>query len=100
MWMRTAVPILVDEEPSPFQKICPLADSGNGISYNDYLDRIHFLNTDLTVSVHREPVGDWFCSRAISHWQADGTGVADAELFDRAGPVGRALQHVLLMPAS
>jgi hypothetical protein len=99
IWVRTTVPILADEEPSSFQKICPLADSGNGISYNDYLDKIHFLNTDLTLSVHREPVGDWFCSRAISHWQPDGTGLADAELFDTSGPVGRALQNVLLMPA-
>lgn len=99
IWVRTKVPILADEEPSPFQKVCPLADSGNGISYNDYLDKVHFLNTDLSVAVHRPPVGDWFCSKAVSHWQADGIGMADAELFDVSGPVGRAVQNVLLMPA-
>jgi hypothetical protein len=98
MWMRTLVPILADEEPSPFQRICPLADSGNGISYNDYLDKVLFLNTDLSVALHRDPAGDWFCSKVISHWHSDGTGMADAELFDAAGPVGRAVQNVLLMP--
>ena len=30
-WMRTKVPILADEEPSPFQRISPLADCGNGV---------------------------------------------------------------------
>jgi hypothetical protein len=99
MWMRTKVPMLADEEPSPFQRICPLADSGNGISYNDYLDRVLFLNPDLTVTLARDPVGEWFCTRAVSHWHPDGTGLADAELFDIQGPVGRALQSVLLMPA-
>lgn len=99
MWARTMVPILPDEEPTGFQRICPLADSGNGISYNDYLDRVLFLNTDLLVSLARDPEGEWFCSKAISHWGRDGTGLADAELFDSRGPVGRATQNLLLNPA-
>jgi hypothetical protein len=99
IWLRANRPILADEEPSPFQKICPLADSGNGISYNDYLDKVHFLNPDLSLSLHRDPIGEWFASKAISHWQPDGTGMADAELFDTAGPVGRAVQSILLMAA-
>ena len=99
IWLRTQVPILADEEPSPFQRICPLADSGNGISYNEYLDRVLFLNPDLSLTLHRAPQGEWFCSRAISHWQPDGIGMADAELFDTHGPVGRAVQTVLLAPA-
>jgi hypothetical protein len=99
VWMRTIVPILPDEEPSGFQRICPLADSGNGLSYNDYLDKILFVNTDLTVSLIREPAGEWFGSRVVSHWQRDGTGLADAELFDPTGPLGRATQSLLLMPA-
>lgn len=100
MWMRTRVPIIAGEEASPFQRICPLADCGNGISYNEYLDRVLFVNADLTVVLHREPVGEWFCSRAVSHWQPDGTGLADAELFDVRGPVGRALQTLVLTPVA
>jgi hypothetical protein len=99
VWMRSIVPILDDEEPSPFQRICPLADSGSGISANDYLDKILFVNPDLSVSLHCDPIGEWFCSRAVSHWQPDGTGMADAELFDINGPVGRAVQNVLLAAA-
>jgi hypothetical protein len=98
MWMRTKVPILADEEPSPVQRICPLADCGNGISYNGSLASMDFINPDLNLSLHREPVGEWFCSKAVSFWQADGTGLADAELFDIEGPVGRAVQNLLLNP--
>ena len=98
LWMRSKVPILADEEPTGYQRLCPLADSGNGISYNDYLDKVRFLNTDLLLSFVREPQGEWFSARAVSHWQPDGTGLADAELFDRDGPVARATQNLLLMP--
>jgi hypothetical protein len=33
LWMRS-VPLLPDEATSPFQRMCPLADCGNGISSN------------------------------------------------------------------
>ncbi len=98
VWLRPKVPILADEEPSPFQRICPLADSGNGISWNEYLDRVAFVNPDLTIALHRDPIGEWHASRTVSHWQADGTGMSDAELFDTRGPVGRAIQTLLLVP--
>lgn len=99
IWART-VPLLDDEEPSGFQRLCPLADSGNGISFNQPLDEVLFVNPDLVISVHRPPVGEWIGSRVISHWRSDGTGLTDAELFDQTGSVGRATQTLLLNPAT
>lgn len=96
-WMWS-IPMLPGEEPSPFQRICPLADSGNAISRNAEPDAYAFLNADLTIVLHREPEGAWLGSRAVSHWQPDGRGLADAELFDQRGPVGRALQTLLVRP--
>ena len=98
MWMRTLVPLLAGEEPSPFQRIAPLADCGNGISYNAYLDEAHFVNPDLTVWLHRPPGGEWHASHAVSHWHPSGVGVAEAVLFDTTGPVGGAVQTLLLFP--
>ena len=98
LWFRALVPILEGEEPSPFQRICPLADSGNGISFNHYLDEVFFLNADLTLSLHRPPAGEWHASRVLSHWHPTGIGSAEAVLFDRSGPVGTAIQNLLLTP--
>lgn len=95
MWLRT-VPMLPDEVPSPFQRICPLADTGNATSRNAEPDQVRFVNPDLTVALHRDPEGEWLGSSAVSHWQPDGVGLADALLFDRRGPVGRALQTLML----
>ena len=98
VWMRT-VPLLPDEVPSPFQRMCPLADCGNAFSRHAEPDQVQFVNTDLIVALHRDPVGEWFGSRVASHWQPSGVGLADALLFDDEGPVGRALQTLLLRPA-
>lgn len=94
-WLR-APALLVDETPSPFQSLCPLADCGNGISRNLDLDEMSFVNPDLTIALHRPPQSEWLASRAISHWQSNGIGLAHATLFDETGVVGVALQSLLL----
>jgi Acyl-CoA thioesterase C-terminal domain/Acyl-CoA thioesterase N-terminal domain len=95
VWMRT-VPLLPDEEMTPFQRISPLADCGNAFGRHAEPDQVQFINTDLLIALHRDPVGEWMGSRAGSTWQPTGIGLADAQLFDEAGPVGRALQTLLL----
>lgn len=97
LWMRTP-PLLPDERPSPFQSLCPLADCGSGISRNSEIDRVTFMNTDLTIVAHRRPRKAWLLSRAHSFWQSDGIGLAQAEIADAHGPVATVLQTLLLRP--
>ena len=89
-------PLLPGEDPSPFQRICPLADCGNAFSRHAGGDEIAFVNPDLTIALHRDPVGDWLGSRAVAQWQPDGIGLADALLFDDEGIVGKAMQTMIL----
>lgn len=98
MWMRT-LPLLSDEEPSGFQRICPLADCGNGVSRNGEATEFGFVNTDLTILLHRDPVGEWFAIDAVSRWESSGHGMSDSLLFDEQGAVGRALQSLIVQPA-
>lgn len=92
----STVPILPDEHASPFMRIAPLSDCGNAFSRHLEADVVQFVNTDLVIALHRDPVGDWLGSRVVSQWQPTGVGLADALLFDDEGPVGRALQTMLL----
>jgi hypothetical protein len=98
VWMNTA-DLLPDEAPSPFQRICPLADCGNAFSRHFEPNEVAFVNPDLTIALHRDPVGDWLGSKTVSQWQPNGIGLADAVLFDDVGPVGTALQTMILRPA-
>jgi hypothetical protein len=97
VWMRTP-PLLENEAQSPIQALCPLADCGNGISWNAPTSEMGFMNTDLTVNIHREPVSDWLAADSVSHWQPTGVGMSQSVLFDTEGPIGTALQTLVLFP--
>jgi hypothetical protein len=95
MWMRT-IPIIEGEAPSPFEKLCPLADCGNGISRNTDVDAASFVNPDLTVAVFRLPASDWLASESVSLWEPNGIGLSQSQLFDTRGAIGYALQTLIV----
>lgn len=95
LWMRTP-PLLADEVPSSFQRICPLADCGNAISRNGEVTEFGFLNADLTIHAHRETKAEWILSDSWSYWQGDGIGMSYAELSDENGPIATALQTLVI----
>ncbi len=97
IWMR-APALLAGETPSPFQRVCPLADCGNGTSRNAELTEASFVNPDLTVVLHRLPESEWLASSAISFWEPTGIGLSQATLFDEKGPIGSAVQTLLIQP--
>ena len=94
VWMRPRVPLVAGEETSPLERVFIAADSGNGVSAAlDWRSTI-FINTDLTVHLLREPLGEWVCLDAVTH--VDGLGMADSALYDERGRVGRAVQTLLV----
>ncbi|MFK7861977.1 MAG: thioesterase family protein [Granulosicoccus sp.] len=94
-WLKT-VPLLNYETPTPFQRICPLADCGNAFGRNAEPADVTFMNTDLTVVLHRDPDGEWLGTKSVGYWEPNGIGLADALLFDEHGVVGRAMQTLIL----
>jgi Thioesterase-like superfamily len=91
-WFRLDLPLVEGEEPSPAQRAIAAADFGNGISrildWHEWL----FVNTDLTVHLHREPEGEWVALDAETVLDANGSGLATSTLHDRRGPIGVAAQ--------
>ena len=59
-------------------------------------DGYRFINPDLTIYVHRLPVGEWVCLDAVTYAQSNGVGLAESWLFDEQGPIGRAAQSLLI----
>jgi hypothetical protein len=98
VWARQGVPLVGDEEPSGLQRLLTVADSGNGVSNRLDLRKWLFINTELTVHVHREPVGEWIALAAATAIGPDGIGTASSVLHDVNGPVGRGAQTLLVRP--
>ncbi len=95
VWMRT--PDLLQGEPmSPYQRLCPLADCGNALSRNVPGREINFINTDLSINIHRLPASDWIGAQFSSRWESSGIGLSSGLLFDTQGAIGVAHQTLLL----
>lgn len=95
-WSRLRVPVVPGEEPSPLQRTAAVADFGNGISrVVDFSTHI-FINADLTVALSRPPVGEWVGLDMVTRLSPDGYGQAETQVFDRHGPVGRAIQSLII----
>jgi len=95
-WIRLRVPVVADEETTPFERVAAAADFGNGISSWADFDALSFINPDLTISLHRLPIGEWICLDAASRLEPHGVGLADSALFDEQGPIGRSIQSLLV----
>jgi hypothetical protein len=96
VWMRSRVPLVPGEEFTPLGRVLVAADSGNGVSAALDWRRYLFINVDLSVHLHRMPAGEWVCLDAITLPEPDGVGLADTHLHDERGPIGRALQTLLV----
>jgi hypothetical protein len=96
-WFRLRVPVVAGEAVTPLQRVAAAADFGNGISsVVDWDDGWLFINPDLTVSLHRCPVGEWVGLEATTYPGRLGAGLAEAALYDESGRIGRSVQSLLL----
>jgi hypothetical protein len=96
VWARPRVDLVAGETASPLSRLLLLADTGNGLSRVLDVDTWWFINTELTVHVHRQPVGEWFLLAARSTLEVTGNGLTETELYDQEGRVGRAAQALLV----
>lgn len=96
-WIRLNHPLVAGEPTLPLCRVVAAADFGNGISaVLSRADGFSFVNPDLSVYLHREPVGEWICLDARSQVSATGVGLAESALWDEQGPIGRSLQALLI----
>jgi hypothetical protein len=98
VWFRLARPLVDDRPAGPLARVVAAADFGNGVSrvvdFDDYL----FVNTDLSVHLHREPQGEWVALDARTTLAPHGVGLARSLLSDERGPIGLAAQSLFVAP--
>lgn len=95
-WFRLIVPLVLGQPTSPAMRAVAAADFGNGVSWVLPADRYLFANADLSLHLHRPPQGEWI--GVLAQTQADGAGVGTtlSRLYDVQGPVGVAVQTLIL----
>ena len=98
VWSRLRVPVVAGEAPTGLQRAVAVADCGNGLSSRLDPARWWFINTELTVHLARQPVGEWVRVAARSLLDVGGAGLAGTELADRTGDFGRGAQALMVGP--
>jgi acyl-coenzyme A thioesterase PaaI-like protein len=95
-WFRLLLPLVAGEEPSPLQRVAAAADFGNGLSRALDFDTHLFVNTDLTVHLHREATGPWVAVEARTALDGAGVGQATTVLHDERGRLGIGAQSLFV----
>ncbi len=106
-WITTPLDLLPGQPMTPLERCAAVADLTFGLSGRSLLRqrivdvdawRVPMINTDTTIYWERPPVGDWFGFRHALLTDHEGIGVAEVDLSDTGGRLGRSLQAMLANP--
>ncbi|MGV9349864.1 thioesterase family protein [Streptomyces spiralis] len=96
VWARQRIPLVAGEQDTPLTRALTLADSSWAVAFElDHVQRL-VINTDVTLALHREPIGEWLCVRSATAASPGGSGLALGQLDDTVGDCGRILQTLLV----
>lgn len=84
---QSALPIVVGEEPTPFQGLAGVADSTSMVC-NWGSNGVEYINSDVTLAISRVPISQEVGIAALSRSEHDGIAVGTGIVFDRAGVIG------------
>ncbi|MBR0870191.1 thioesterase family protein [Bradyrhizobium tropiciagri] len=96
IWFRVDRPLIAGAAVSQAMRAVVASDFSNGTSPALDFRNWTFINADLTVSMAREPVGDWVLLDGETWIGPDGAGLAMSRLADQHGYFGRAVQSLVI----
>ena len=98
-WFRLRCPVVAGMPVTPAARVAAHADFGSGVGNAVRLTSAAAINAELTVHLHRHPVGEWVCVESGGWAEPNGVGLTASVLYDEHGQIGRAAQAMLVRPA-
>lgn len=86
-WLREVRPLVGGEAYTPFSRVATGVDYTSPIA-NGAETGLDFINSDVTLYLHRAPVGEWIGYEVTDHQSEDGIAVGHCRLHDVEGPIG------------
>lgn len=99
-WVRTPVHLVQGEQASSLASWVGLLDTANGTAVREAPHAWLYPNVDLTLHLHRLPVGAWVGLDTRVSWGPTGIGQTSSVVHDEQGPVGTVEQALTLRPGS
>ena len=87
MTWQTGMPVIPEEQPSPFVAAASIADAGSMVT-NWGSNGVEQINTDITMTLARTPASLEIGLAAVDRVSSEGIAVGTATVFDRQGRLG------------
>ncbi|HEY4942663.1 MAG TPA: acyl-CoA thioesterase domain-containing protein [Rhizomicrobium sp.] len=88
-WMAEIRELVNGAPLTPFTRVAVAADFASPLA-NRSENSLGYINTDVTVYLHRLPVGEWIGFEKINHQASDGVAIGECFLYDIEGSIGSA----------
>lgn len=98
VWFHADRPIVEGHATSPNMLAAIGGDFCNGVASALDFNKWTYINSDLTLSFSRPPIGDWVLVDGHSVFGPEGAGLSIGRLADRHGYFGRSIQSLVVEP--
>ncbi|HEY9216641.1 MAG TPA: acyl-CoA thioesterase domain-containing protein [Phenylobacterium sp.] len=88
-WMKEVRELIEGVPLTPFVRVAGAADFASPFA-NAGDQGLGYINTDVTLYLHRLPLSEWIGFEVINHGATDGVAVGECFLYDETGPIGSA----------
>ncbi|MBI5261513.1 MAG: thioesterase family protein [Bradyrhizobium sp.] len=87
LWMSEVRELVDGSPPTPFVRVAVAADFASPFA-NAGEEGLGFINSDVTLYLHRLPVKEWIGFEVVNHHSTDGVAIGECWLYDEEGPIG------------
>ena len=89
VWMAEVRELVEGRDWTPFSRVAVAADIASPFA-NSGDQGLGYINSDVTVYLHREPVTEWIGFEVVNHGATAGVAIGECIVHDEEGPIGSA----------
>ncbi len=97
MWIRETIALVAGEAVTPFVRVASAADIASPLSMSSDIG-LQYVNADISLYLHRLPVGEWIGWEVWDHGSAAGVGQGECRIYDEQGPIGKSMVCAVANP--
>jgi acyl-CoA thioesterase len=86
-WMREVRELIAGVPLTPFGRVALAADFASPFA-NAGTNGLAYINSDVTLYLHRLPVDEWIGFEVVNHQATDGVAIGECFAYDRNGAIG------------
>jgi len=87
LWMSDVREIVEGDPMTPFTRVALAADFASPFA-NAGDKGLAYINSDMTIYLHRLPVTEWIGFEVVNHHATDGVAIGECWMHDEQGPIG------------